>query len=256
MTNIVAVLPARMGSSRFPGKPMAKILGMPMIGHVYKRVAMSTIISSVYVATCDKEIYDYIESIGGRAVMTSDEHERCSDRCAEAMIKIEELTKAKVDILVMVQGDEPMTHPEMINEAVQPLLENHKIKITNLLGQIESMAEFEDPNEVKVVVDTNSKALYFSREPIPSLKKGGSDFPMYKQVCIIPFRRDFLIEYNNMKPTPLEIIESVDMLRILENGMPVLMAPTKYDTKAVDTPNDLATVELLLKDDPLCKSYL
>ncbi|MCX6077370.1 MAG: 3-deoxy-manno-octulosonate cytidylyltransferase [Campylobacterales bacterium] len=253
--NIISIIPARMGSSRFPGKPMADILGMPMIGHVYKRVKMSKTLSEVYVATCDKEIYDYIESIGGKAVMTSDCHERCSDRCAEAMLKIEKQENIKVDIMVMVQGDEPLTFPQMIDEAVQPMLNDKTIKITNLVADLATVKEFEDPNEVKVVMDKFSNAIYFSREAIPSRKKGVLDVPMKKQVCVIPFTRDFLLEYNEMEPRPLEIIESVDMMRIIENGMKVKMVPTIYKTKAVDTKDDLDRVCEMMKKDILYESY-
>lgn len=253
--NIISIIPARMGSSRFPGKPMKDILGMPMIGHVYKRVKMSKTLSEVYVATCDIEIYDYIQSIGGKAVMTSDCHERCSDRCAEAMLTIEKETGDKCDIMVMVQGDEPLTFPQMIDEAVAPMLQDKSILITNLVADIDTIEAFENPNEVKVVMDKNNNALYFSREPIPSRKKGVLDVPMKKQVCVIPFTRNFLLEYNQMEPTPLEIIESVDMMRILENGEKVKMVPTKYITKCVDTKEDLEQVEEMMKKDSLINIY-
>ena len=254
--NIISIIPARMGSSRFPGKPMADILGIPMIGHVYKRVKMSKILNEVYVATCDDEIFKYVESIGGKAVMTSDCHERCSDRCAEAMLQIENKTGEEIDIVVMVQGDEPLTFPEMIDESLAPMLEDSSILITNLVGDLHSLEEFEDSNEVKVVLDKNSNALYFSREPIPSRKKGSYTVPMKKQVPIIPFERDFLIEYNSMEPTQLEIIESVDMMRILENGKNVKMVHTKFRTKAVDTKEDLEIVKTLMREDILFKKYL
>ncbi|MBF0292868.1 MAG: 3-deoxy-manno-octulosonate cytidylyltransferase [Nitrospinae bacterium] len=242
---ILALIPARMGSSRFPGKPMARILGKPMIGHVYERVRKSPMLDTLAVATCDKEIFDYIESIGGVAVMTGDQHERASDRCAEALVKLEAANKTRYDIVVMVQGDEPMTHPDMIAEAVQPLLDDAGIQVVNLLGQIKDTAEFEDRNCIKVVCDLNSNALYFSREPIPTRSKS-KDIPMGKQVCIIPFRRDFLLEYTRMTPTPLEVAESVDMMRVLEHGMKVRMAPTRHSTMAVDTPDDLKRVEKLM----------
>jgi len=254
--NIISIIPARMGSSRFPGKPMADILGMPMIGHVYKRVKMSKLLNEVYVATCDKEIYDYIESIGAKAVMTSNCHERCSDRCAEAMLKIEKDENIKVDIMVMVQGDEPLTFPEMIDEATEPMLEDSSIKITNLVADIRTVKEFEDPNEVKVVMDKQNNAIYFSREPIPSRKKGILDVPMKKQVCVIPFTRDFLLEYNEMEPTPLEIIESVDMMRIIENDIKIKMINTKYETKAVDTKEDLDIVIAMMHNDKLIERYI
>ncbi|MFX0137644.1 MAG: cytidylyltransferase domain-containing protein, partial [Candidatus Hodarchaeota archaeon] len=159
-----------MASSRFPNKPMQKICGIPMIGHCYLRSRLSNFLTDVYVATCDKEIYNYIESIGGKAIMTSDTHERASDRTSEALLKIEDMTKQKIDIVVMIQGDEPMLTPKMIEDAVTPLIENKEIKITNLMGELKSIEEHEDPNEVKVVVDNKSFALYFSRDPIPSRK--------------------------------------------------------------------------------------
>lgn len=244
--NIIALIPARMGSSRFPGKPMANILGKPMIGHVYERVSKCSLLTMTVVATCDKEIHDYIVSLGGKAVMTSERHERASDRCAEALLKLEQENNARYDIVVMVQGDEPMTHPDMIEEAVQPLIGDPHVQVTNLLGKIKNMAEFEDRNCIKVVCDLNLNALYFSREPIPTRSKV-KDIPMGKQVCIIPFRRDFLLEYTRMEPTPLEIAESVDMMRILEHGKRVRMARTRHATQAVDTPEDLRRVEQLMR---------
>jgi 3-deoxy-manno-octulosonate cytidylyltransferase (CMP-KDO synthetase) len=244
---ILALIPARMGSGRFPGKPMASILGKPMIGHVYERVTKSPLLNLTAVATCDKEIFDYIKSIGGTAVMTGDQHERASDRCAEALIKLEVANNTRYDIVVMVQGDEPMTHPDMIDEAIQPLLADPEINVVNLLGQIKDNKEFEDRNCIKVVCDLQLNALYFSREPIPTRCKV-ADIPMGKQVCIIPFRRDFLLEYTRMKPTPLEVAESVDMMRILEHGLKVRMAPTLHNTQAVDTIDDLKRVERLMQD--------
>lgn len=178
--------------------------------------------------------------------MTADTYERASDRCAEALLKIEQADNIRYDIVVMAQGDEPMTHPDMIAEAVQPLLDDPAVKVVNLLGDIESLAEFEDRNCIKVVCDLNSDALYFSREPIPTRCKS-ERIPMGKQVCIIPFRRDFLVEYTQLAPTPLEIAESVDMMRVLEHGMKVRMAKTRHATHAVDTLGDLAKVEQLMR---------
>ena len=246
--NILALIPARMGSSRFPGKPMAPILGKPMIGHVFERVAQSPLLTMTAVATCDQEIFDYIESIGGTAVMTANTYERASDRCAEALLKLESKNDTRYDIVVMVQGDEPMTHPEMIAEAVQPMLNNPGIQVVNLLGRINDVAEFEDRNCIKVVCDLNHNAMYFSREPIPTRCKVDK-VPMGKQVCIIPFRRDYLLEYTRLAPTPLEISESVDMMRVLEYGTKVLMVPTRYASYAVDTPSDLIRVEKLMESE-------
>lgn len=242
---IIALIPARMGSSRFPGKPMAIINGKPMIGHVYERVSSSSLLDVTVVATCDTEIYEYIESIGGVAIMTSDTHERASDRCAEALCTLEQRNGLHYDIVVMVQGDEPMTHPDMIDEAVRPMLDDDTIQVVNLLGKIRNNDEFQDRNCIKVVCDLQSNALYFSREPIPTTTKV-TDIPMHKQVCIIPFRREFLLKYTEMEPTPLEIAESVDMMRVLEHGFKVRMVPTQHNTQAVDTPDDLAKVEKLL----------
>lgn len=242
---LIALIPARMASSRFPGKPMEKILGEPMIGHVYRNVRKNKLITDLAVATCDSIIYNYIKKINGCAVMTSNKHERASDRCAEALLKIEKAENKKFDFVVMIQGDEPMIHPDMITEAVQPMLDDPDVLVTNLLGQIESNEEFEDRNCIKVVTDLNGNALYFSREPIPSRSKTDV-IPMGKQICVIPFRRDFLLEYNQLEQTPLEIAESIDMIRILEHGNSVKMVPTFYKTHSVDTPEDLLFVEKLM----------
>lgn len=235
-----------MGSSRFPGKPMAKILGKPMIGHVYERVKQCDLLTRTVVATCDQEIADYIKSIGGQAVMTGNHHERASERCAEALGYLEQQDGLHYDIVVMVQGDEPMTHPDMITEAVTPMLSDSEILVTNLLGDIETIDEFEDRNCIKVVCDQQGNAIFFSREPIPTRSKT-TDIPMKKQVCIIPFTRKFLLEYTDLVPTPLEIAESVDMMRVLEYGLKVKMVPTKHQTHAVDTIDDLNKVEDLMR---------
>lgn len=253
--NIIAIIPARMGSSRYPGKPLALIHDIPMVAHVAFRTAMSPVLSSTWVATCDPIIEDYCKKAGLSCVMTAATHVRCSTRTAEAMIKIEELTGRKADIVVMVQGDEPMVRPEMISSAVEPMLSDPGINVVNLMAEMETLEEFEDPNEVKVVVDGFNNALYFSREPIPSRKKGSDRVPMRKQVCIIPFRRDYLLKYNQMSETPLEIYESVDMLRILEHGDKVHMVPTAFRTWSVDTPQDLARVTMLMQGDELMKKY-
>ncbi len=243
----VAIIPARMGSSRFPGKPMALLAGAPMIEHVYKRVSKSTILDMTIVATCDKIIYDHIISIGGVAIMTSDIHERASDRCAEALLKIEKINNTLYDFVVMVQGDEPLTHPNMIREALEPMMNDDQINVVNLMGTINSESEHDDKNCIKVVCDIYNNAIYFSREPIPTRSKI-NNVPLGKQVCIIPFRRDFLIEYTNLEPTPLEVAESIDMLRVLEHGKKIKMVQTQYDSKSVDTPEDLLNVEKIISE--------
>lgn len=246
---VIGVIPARMGSSRFPGKPLALICGMPMIEHVYKRSAMSESLDELYVATCDKEIYEAVEQFGGNAIMTDICHERCTDRVAEAVNDMD------LDIVVIIQGDEPLVYPDMIDQAVKAIAEDDLIVCVNLMAEMKNDADFNDPNEVKVVVDNENNALYFSREPIPSNKKYANAYARYKQVCIMPFRKDFLVEYNNIEPTPLEIIESVDMLRILEHGHKVKMVPIERNTLSVDTLEDLNKVELIMEGDFLMKQY-
>ena len=253
--NIIGIIPARMGSSRFPGKPLQKILGKPMIHHVYERSKMAKLLNEVYVATCDKEIEDYCKKDDMKVIMTSNSHERPSTRTSEAVGKIEEETGQKVDIAIMIQGDEPMLVPEMMDLAIEPMLHDESILVTNLMAELKTQEEHEDPNEPKVVVDKSNFALYFSREPIPSRKKGAKDILALKQVCIIPFRRDFLLKFNELESTPLEKIESIDMLRILEHGYKVKMIMSPYETYSVDTQEDLKRVEELMRNDPLVKSY-
>tara|TARA_B100001564_G_scaffold84240_1_gene68072 strand:- start:20694 stop:21431 length:738 start_codon:yes stop_codon:yes gene_type:complete len=242
---ILAIIPARMGSSRFPGKPLAKINNKPMIGHVFERVNQCNLLDKTVVATCDEEISEYVKSIDGEVVMTSDSHERASDRAAEALVYLENKYNTTYDIIVMVQGDEPMTHPDMINEAVKPMMQDSSIGVVNLYADIKNDSEFNDRNCIKVVLDRYDDAIYFSREPIPHKKKG-SDISMKKQVCIIPFKRDFLFQYQKMSPTPLEVAESIDMMRVLENGYKVRMVHTQHETQAVDTKEDLEKVQLLM----------
>jgi 3-deoxy-manno-octulosonate cytidylyltransferase (CMP-KDO synthetase) len=255
MPKIIGIIPARMGSSRFPGKPMAKICGMPMIGHVLKRCEKSNLLDDLFVATCDREIYDYIESIGGKAIMTSPDHERCGDRVAEALMIIEKKTQENVDFVVLIQGDEPLIYPDMIDAAMQPLLEDESVQISNLVGKIVTKEEWQDPNEVKVVTDLKGYAIYFSREPIPSDKKWKDDIEMKKQICVIPHRRDFLLKFNEIEPTPLEKVESIDMMRLIEHGYKVKMVPTEREVCSVDTPADLEKVESIMKEDSLFLEY-
>jgi 3-deoxy-manno-octulosonate cytidylyltransferase (CMP-KDO synthetase) len=244
-----------MASSRFPGKPLADIHGVPMIGHCYYRAGMSRSLDGVYIATCDQEIRDYADSIGAPCVMTADTHERASDRIAEAMLRIEEDRGARHEIVVLVQGDEPMLHPDMIDTLVGAMEEDPSIEVANGVARIAGVEEFEDPNEVKVVVDGNGDAIYFSREPIPSRKKWDADVPMLKQVCIIPFRRGYLLRLNETPQTPLEEIESVDMLRVIETGGKVRMVPMEHRTLSIDTPQDLERVRARMVGDALMARY-
>jgi len=252
---IIAIIPARMGSSRFPGKPLKKIHGMPILGHCYHRTRLAPGIQQIYVATCDKEIIDYIESIGGNTVMTSTGHTRATTRTAEALQVIEKKLDEKFDVVVMVQGDEPLIMPETIGEVILNFddLEND---IVNIMSCLTSKEAFEDRNNVKVVVDNNNNALYYSREPIPSSWKGWEKGPRYMQTGIIAFRRDALIRFNNMDETQLEQIESVDMNRVLETGGKIRMVLTEAMTIGVDVPEELAIAEQMLNDDLIMKSYL
>ncbi|MCK5285529.1 MAG: 3-deoxy-manno-octulosonate cytidylyltransferase [Alphaproteobacteria bacterium] len=254
--NVVAIIPARMGSSRFPGKPLALIAGVPMIGHVYLRTAMAETLSDCWVATCDQEIKDYIKSIGGKAIMTADTHERCSDRCAEAMLKIEDITDKKIDIVVMVQGDEPLVTPKMIDTATNALQDNTDCGVACLMGSIDTNENFEDPNEIKVVVDKNNRALFMSREPIPTRSRGVTEGSWLKQICIIPYTRDYLLEFNATEPTSLEIAESIDLNRCIQNNHPVQMAFSPDVAVGVDTPQDLAVADEIMAKDILARKYL
>ena len=247
---IVCVIPARMASSRFPGKPIALICGRSMIEHVYWRCLMCKTLDEVYIATCDQEIAEVTQKFGGRVVMTSSLHQRASDRVAEVAQNME------ADIFLLVQGDEPMIVPDMIDLALKPLLQDQTVLCSNLAAPIRSVEEFDDRNTIKVVMAQNGDALYFSREPIPT--RQGLPFgqiPAYKQVCVIPFRRDFLLQYTALEPTPLEQAESIDMLRALEHGYPIRMVKSDYITQSVDTPEDLARVEALMRNDPLLLRY-
>lgn len=246
----IAVIPARMGSSRFPGKPLAQLLGRPMLEHVYKRVALSKTLSATYIATCDEEIRLAAENFGAHVVMTSDSHERASDRVAEAIADID------ADLIVMVQGDEPMTHPDMIDAAVAPFHNDPQLGCVNLVRKIDNAADFQDTNTIKVVMNQLGDAIYMSRQPIPTLAKSGfAQTAAYKQVCIIPFRRAMLQKYMRLPATPLEQLESVDMLRLIEHGYRVKMIHTTFDTQAVDTEADLLRVAKLMEVDSLLATY-
>jgi len=245
---ILCLIPARMNSSRFPGKPMHIINGKPMIQHVYERCIQSPLLTEVYVATCDFEISEHIESIGGNSIMTSQTHERASDRCGEALGILESKGK-QFDIVLMVQGDEPLVNKSMIEQSLQPILNNKDINVVNLFSEINSLDEFNNPNTIKVALDQKSRALYFSRMPIPTAGKSARQVYGYKQVCIIPFRRDSLLMYINTKPTENEIRESVDMMRILDTGGFIQMIKTDAKTHPVDVFEDINIVKKLMEDD-------
>ena len=238
----IAIIPVRMGSSRFPGKPLKKINGIPMVELIYKLISENKSLSKVVVATCDKVIFDHIKSMNGEVVMTSIKHQRASDRTAEALVKCEKKYKTKFEVVVMVQGDEPMVDKNMIQKSIEPFKKDKKINVVNLISKIKNKKIMLDPNIIKVVKSLKNEALYFSRSPIPYSNKNKKNFYGYKQVCIIPFRRDFLLKYIDLKPTQLEKIESVDMMRILENGYKVNLVEISKETFPVDTLSDLKNV--------------
>ena len=253
--NIIGIIPARMASSRFPGKPLEKIHGVPMVGHVYFRAKMAKGLNEVYIATCDREIMDYAKSIGAKAVMTKDTHPDAIDRTAEAVANIEKETGKKIDFAALIQGDEPMLVPDMIDEMVTPVVNDPTLQVVNLIQKPTSEEEYQSPNTVKVAVDLNNYMLYLTRQPIPSRAKFTGEIPMWKQLGMMTFAGGALRTYAALARTPLESIEGVGMLRLLENGMRIKTAITEHHTHSVDTPQDLAEVEQLMKGDALMRRY-
>ena len=251
----IGIIPARLAATRFPDKPMAKLHGMPMVGHCYHRTRLAPGLDAAYVATCDDAIADYIASIGGRAIMTATTHTRATTRTAEAMAHVEAETGQRADVVVMVQGDEPLMPPATIAATLQHFADP-AVEIVNIMARVRTLKEFADPNNVKVVVNRQNDALYFSREPIPSPWRGVDDVPMYAQTGIIAFRRDVLIRFNEMAETRLEQIESVDMNRVLETGGKIRMVATDAVTFGVDTADELKEAEELLNGDRDMARYL
>lgn len=250
MQRIVAVIPARMASSRFPGKPLALLHGLPMIEHVFRRATLCAQLAAVYVATCDDEIRCVAERFGANVIMTSIRHERATDRIAEASEHF------AADIIVMIQGDEPMITPEMVENALDPLESDPSPSCVNLVQRITRQQEFTDPNTIKVVADINANALYFSRSPIPYVNLAETAAKLFKQVCVISFTRECLEEFPRLPATALERAESIDMLRLLEHGKQVRLVETFVTTHSVDTPADLQLVQTLMNDDPLLRQYV
>ena len=251
----IGIIPARLGATRYPNKPMALIHGMPMVGHCYHRTRLTPGIDATYVATCDEEIAGYVRSIGGLAAMTSTSHTRATTRTAEAMEHIEVETGERADVVVMVQGDEPLISTEAIAETLDHF-NDPAIEIVNIMSRLSTYEQFIDKNNVKVVVNRHNDALYFSREPIPSPWRGFENIPMYMQTGIIAFRHDALLRFNQMDETQLEQIESVDMNRVLETGGRIRMVLTQATTIGVDTPQELKDAEELMNDDPTLARYL
>ena len=253
--NIIGIIPARMAATRFPDKPLAIIKGMPMIGHVYHRATMCQNLSDIYTATCDKEIFDYISSIGGKSIMTQDTHERATDRTGEALEKIIDTEGDDIDGILMIQGDEPLLNPALLDDMISFHTNQISPYITNLVSKIHDLDEFNNTNVVKVVKDHNDRILYFSRSPIPFNAKFIGKLPMWKQLGLILFSKKALRTYTKLNPTELEIIESVDMNRVLENDLKITAYPTREISQAVDAPEDIPLIEELFAHDTLISHY-
>lgn len=245
-----------MAASRFPNKPMAKINGMPMIGHVYHRARMCKYLSDVYVATCDEEIIDYITFLGGKAVLTKNTHETAADRTAEAFEIIASSKLINYNSVLMIQGDEPLLNPIVLDEMIE--FHNNKASgtITNLISEINDIDEFNDPNVVKAVKDKAGRILYFSRSPIPYNFKFNDRISMWKQLGLILFNKDALEIFVKFDFSELEKVESVDMNRALENNITINAYPVSEVSHAVDIPEDILIVQELIEKDILTKSYL
>ncbi|MDP8212633.1 MAG: 3-deoxy-manno-octulosonate cytidylyltransferase [Candidatus Zapsychrus exili] len=237
---IIAVIPARMAASRFPGKPLAKILGFPMIEHVRRRVELCKSIDEVYVATCDKEIFDTVESYGGGAIMTKDTHDRCTDRVEEAAKDID------AEIVLIFQGDEPLFDPKVADLLLEPFKNDKNLLCTNLLSTIETQEDFNDISVVKTTLDNNNNILYLSRSLIPFLQEKNKT-PLYRQTGLSAFRKEFLIKFSNLAPTPLEIAESVDFLRILEHGYGIRGVVFDKQMFGLDEPEHVKRIEEILE---------
>lgn len=244
---ITAVIPARYASIRFPGKALAEIDGRPMIQHVYERAVQSKLVNRVIVATDDQRIADAISSIGGEAIMTSTGHETGTDRLAEVAAGLDS------DIIVNVQGDEPLIDPAMIDQALLPFMEEADLQMGTVKTRIKCLHDFLSPNVVKVVTDNRGDALYFSRSPLPFFRDKWKDLKdesfccgkllCYKHVGMYVYRRDFLLKFAAMPATFLEISEKLEQLRAIENGIKIRVVETEFESIGVDTPDDLIKVQ-------------
>jgi 3-deoxy-manno-octulosonate cytidylyltransferase (CMP-KDO synthetase) len=241
-----------MASTRFPGKPLCNILDKPMMEHVYRRCALSRYATELFVAACDDVIKRTVDAFGGRVIMTDPGIQRPGLRVAAAA---ETLELQDDDIVVVVQGDEPLIHPDMIDLAIQPLLDEPDVFVSNLCMQ-PTEREWQDPGEIKVVCDLRMNAMYMSRSPIPSVAHEEQRTTWWKQVCIMPFRWHFMKTFNHeLAPTPLERQESVEMIRALQHGYKVRMVPSPYVSKSVDTDDDRRAAEALMRSDPVYLRY-
>tara|TARA_Y100000591_G_scaffold310059_1_gene311996 strand:+ start:115 stop:909 length:795 start_codon:yes stop_codon:yes gene_type:complete len=253
--NIFGIIPARMAASRFPGKPLKKICDVTMIEHVYRRACMFNKWKNLLIATCDDEIKNFSEKKKFPVIMTSKKHKRCLDRVHEAILKLSKLVKED-DIIICVQGDEPMMRPEMINNCVKPFFKNDNVKCTVLAMDIINKEQYLNPNIVKIVSDINDQVLYTSRSPIPYSKKFTKKTKARRIYGIFAFKWKFLKNFSRTKESFLEKIESCDSNRICDNGRGQFIARQKYlNSFSVDCLADLKKVEKYMKNDDLFKKY-
>ncbi|MFQ5431150.1 MAG: 3-deoxy-manno-octulosonate cytidylyltransferase [Nitrospinota bacterium] len=236
----LAVIPARYGSTRFEGKALAPLNGKPVILHVVEQANRCALVDNVLVATDDERILKAVESAGCRALMTSPAHPSGTDRVAEAAMQ------SDAEIIVNIQGDEPMIDPDSVDSAVKALSDDPTLNVSTLGLPISDPAEIEDPNVVKVVTDGNGMALYFSRAAIPYNRAGKKQPPVMKHLGLYVYRRAFLLEYAALKPTELEMTERLEQLRILEHGFGIKVVAANRDSIGIDTPEDLKKAEALL----------
>jgi 3-deoxy-manno-octulosonate cytidylyltransferase (CMP-KDO synthetase) len=233
-----------MNSSRFPGKPLVKIAGLPMVEHVRRRALLCGAMADVVVATCDEEIKAAVESYGGKAVMTAPTHERCTDRVEEAARGL------KADVFVTVQGDEPLILPDWIEAVARPFECDERIVCTNLLSELEGPNDLGNPNIVKAACDAKGKILFFARHFQPAYPDRAA-VPLYRQTGIQAFRSDTLRLFSRLTPTPFEKVESVDMCRLIEHGIGILGVVMKAPTYGVDREEHVSQIETILRDDPV-----
>jgi len=245
-THTVAVIPARYASTRFPGKALADIAGRPMIEHVYRRAAAARTVDAVIVATDDERIADAVRTFGGTVRVTSAAHATGTERIAEVAAALD------CDLVVNLQGDEPLIEPAAIDEAVEPFRDDAGLLMTSLCQRFRPSDDVRDPHVVKVVMDQHGRALYFSRSPIPFFRGTAADQQQagpYRHIGLYVQRREFLLKVAALEPTPLERAEALEQLRVLEHGYSIRMVETRHDSIGVDTPEDLARVRRLLTAD-------
>ncbi len=240
--DVVAIIPARYSSSRFPGKPLVDIAGKTMIQRVYERALAAQLVERVIVATDDERIAAAVAAFGGEVQMTAAEHETGTDRLAEVAATLD------AQLIVNVQGDEPLIDPATIDMAVEPLLRDTGIAMGTLMSAIDNGDDYFDPNVVKVVVDRDGNALYFSRAPIPCVRDAASASaaPAFRHIGLYVYRRDFLLRYPRLESTVLEQAEKLEQLRALEHGYRIHVECTRQAAPGVDTPEDLEKVRRLL----------